>query len=59
LLRRWPGPRPLLAAVGIGAACALAAYAVGAALTHAALCWVGLASALGSGVWLLSQASNI
>jgi hypothetical protein len=59
LLRRWPGPRPLLAAMGVGAACAVAAYAVGAGLSHATLRWVALASALGSGVWLLSQASNI
>jgi hypothetical protein len=59
LLRRWPGRRPLLAAAGVGAACALAAYAAGTGLAHATLCWVALASALGSGVCLLSQASNI
>jgi hypothetical protein len=58
LLRRWPGRRPLVAAVGIGAACTVAAYTVGTGLPHAALCWVALISALGSGVWLLSQASN-
>ena len=59
LLHRWPGRRPLLAAVGVGAACAMAAYAVGAALAQATLCWLGLAGALGSGVWLLCQAGNI
>jgi hypothetical protein len=59
LLRRWPGRRPLLAAVGVGAACAAVAYAVGAGVTHATLCWVAMVSALGSGVWLLCQASNI
>jgi hypothetical protein len=60
LLRRWPGRRPLLAAVAVGIASAAAAYVMGAGLAQATLCWVGLASALGSGVWLLlSQASNI
>jgi hypothetical protein len=59
LLRRWPGRRPLLAAVGVGAACAAVAYTVGAGLTHAALCWVALVSALGSVVCVLSRVSNI
>ena len=58
LLRRWPGRRPLLVAVGVGAACAAAAYAVGAGSAHATLRWVALAGALGSGVWLLSWGSN-
>jgi hypothetical protein len=49
-LRQWPGRRALLAALGIGAACAAAAYAAGAGLAHAAWRWIGLAGALGSGV---------
>jgi hypothetical protein len=58
LLRRWPGRRPLLAAVGVGAACAVAAYAMGAGLAHTTLCWIALAGALGSGICALSRASN-
>jgi hypothetical protein len=58
LLRRWSGQRPLLAAVGAGAACAVVAYAMGAGLAHATLCWIALAGALGSGICALSRASN-
>jgi hypothetical protein len=58
-LRRGLGRRPLLAAVGIGAACAAAAVAVGAGLAHATLRWVALAGALRSGVWVLSLAGNV
>jgi hypothetical protein len=59
LLRRWPGRRPLLAAVGVGAACAVVAYVFGAGLTHATLCWGALVSALGSGVCVLSRLSSV
>jgi hypothetical protein len=59
LLRRWPGRRPLLAAVGIGAACAVVAYAVGAGVAHATLCWIALAGALSSGVCVLSRLNNV
>jgi hypothetical protein len=59
LLRRWPGRRPLLAAVGVGAACAAVAYAVGAGVAHATLCWVALAGVLGSGVCVLSRVTNV
>jgi hypothetical protein len=59
LLHRWPGRRPLLAAVGVGAACAAAAYAVGAGVAHATLCWVVLAGVLGSGVCVLSRLTNV
>jgi hypothetical protein len=59
LLRRWPGRRPLLAAVGVGAACAMAAYAGGAGVAHATLCWVTLAGVLGSGVCVLSRLNNL
>jgi hypothetical protein len=59
LLGRWPGRRPLLAAVGVGAACAAAAFAVGAGLADATVRWIALATALGSGVWVLTWASNI
>ena len=59
LLRRWPGRRPLVTAVGAGAGCAVVAYAFGAGLTHATLCWVALVSALGSGVCVLSRLSNV
>jgi hypothetical protein len=58
LLRRWPGRRPLLAAVGVGAACAAVAFAVGAGLADATVRWIALASALGSGLWVLTWASN-
>jgi hypothetical protein len=58
LLRRWQGRRPLLAAVGVGAACAVVAYAMGAGLAHTTLCWIALAGALGSGICALSRASN-
>jgi hypothetical protein len=58
LLRRWPGRRPLLAAVGVGAVCAMAAYAGGAGVAHATLCWVTLAGVLGSGVCVLSRLNN-
>jgi hypothetical protein len=57
-LRRWRGRRPLLAALGIGAACAAWAYAMGAGLAHATLRWMALAGALGSGVWVLSWAGT-
>jgi hypothetical protein len=59
LLAGWSGRRPLLVALGVGAACAAAAYAVGAGLAHATLSWFVLAGALGSGVWALSRASNL
>jgi hypothetical protein len=57
-LPRWSGRRPFLAALGIGVACATAAYAAGAGLAHAALRWVALAGALGSGAWVLGQAGS-
>ena len=59
LLRRWSGRRPLLAAVAVGAALAVAAYAVGAGVAQVTLCWVGLAGVLGSGVCVLSRLSNV
>jgi hypothetical protein len=58
LLRRWSGRGPLLAAIGVGVACAAVAFAVGARLAHATLCWVGLVTALGCGVWVLTWVSN-
>jgi hypothetical protein len=57
-LPRWSGRRPLLAALGIGVACAAAAYVVGAGLAYAALRWVALAGALGSGAWVLGHADT-
>jgi hypothetical protein len=59
LLRRWPGQRPLLAAIGVGVACAAVAFAVGAGVAHAMLCWVAVAGLLSSGVCLLSRLSNV
>jgi hypothetical protein len=57
-LPRWSGRRPLFAALGIGVACAATAYAVGAGLAYAALRWVALVGALGSGAWVLGQAGS-
>jgi hypothetical protein len=54
-LRRWPGRRPLLAAVVVGAACAAVAYATGAGLAHTTLCSIALAGALASGICALSR----
>jgi hypothetical protein len=54
-LPRWSGRRPVLAALAVGVASAAAAYAVGAGLAFAALRWVALAGALGSGAWVLGQ----
>jgi hypothetical protein len=59
LLRRWPGRRPLLAALAVGAACATGAYAVGAGLAHQTLRWLALLGALGSGIWTMSWVNNM
>jgi hypothetical protein len=56
--RRWSGGRPLLAALGVGTACATAAYAVVAGLANETLRWLALAGAIGSGIWALNWASN-
>jgi hypothetical protein len=58
LLRRWPGRRPLLAAMGVGAACAAVAFAVGSGLADETMRWIALATALGSGVWVLTWTSK-
>jgi hypothetical protein len=57
-LPRWSGRRPLFAALAVGVASAAAAYAAGAGLAYAALRWVALAGALGSGAWVLGQAGS-
>jgi hypothetical protein len=59
LLCRRPGRRPLLTAMGVGAACVVVAYAVGAGVAHATLCWATLAGVLGSGLCVLSRVSNV
>jgi hypothetical protein len=58
LLPRWSGRRPLLAAVGVGAACAAVAFAIGSGLADATMRWIALATALGSGVWVLTRIGN-